>query len=380
MKHNISTRLSLGFIGGGLDSAIGNVHRIASSMDNRFSLVAGCFSEDPQINSKTADLWKIDASRTYMDWQTMLHEEKGRLDAVSIITPIHLHYEMVTQALKLGYSVICEKPIADSSCKAKNIIALTEKGNQFLVVPYNYTGYPMVRELKNMIDQNILGSIFQIQVEMPQEAMMIFDEDNQRPVIPKKWRLQDFENVAMISLDLGSHLYNLIYFLTESRPLEVFATARNCGHFEVVDNVSLISKWEKNIECNIWYSKSALGHSNGLKIQVFGDRGSVEWYQMEPEFLHYADCSGKKSIYDRKNSITGLPAQERYNRFKAGHPHGFIEAFANYYYDIADCLWSYQQNNTYHSPFVCKTNTLETEIRFLEAITESAKTKSLIQL
>jgi len=371
--------LSLGFIGGSLESAIGKTHKIASQMDDRFKLVAGCFGENPQNNLKTAASWKISSNRTYLDWQDMLQQEQGRLDAVVILTPISAHYEMIKKSLELGYSVICEKTLTDSREKAKEIANIAEKQKKFLTVTYNYSGYPMVRELKNMIEKNILGKILHIQAEMPQETFVRLDENN-NPAQPQKWRLKDQESVSTMSLDLGSHLHHLIYFLTDSKPLEVFASSNKLGHFNVIDNVSSISKWEKDIECNIWYSKAALGYSNGLKIRIFGEKGSAEWYQMDPEFLHFSDCHGVRKTLDRKNSLTELPRQDRYNRFKAGHSQGFIEAFANYYADIADCLEEYKKSGNYASPFIFDAKIAEQGLQFLEAITKSSNTKSVVTL
>jgi predicted dehydrogenase len=371
--------LSIAFIGGSLESAVGTAHKIASQMDSRFELVAGCFSRNSERNLKTANSWGVESQRVYANFEELLQNEKGKVDAVAILTPISTHYEIIKKSLQSGYAVICEKTLTDSSLTADDILKITQQENKFLTVTYNYSGYPMLRELKNMIAENILGEILHVHAEMPQESFICLDENN-NAMKPQEWRLQDQNNVSTMSLDLGSHLHHLIYFLTDAKPLEVFATANSFGHFAVNDYISSISKWEKDIECNIWYSKAALGCSNGLRIRIFGTKGSAQWYQMEPETLHYSDQYGSSKILNRKNNLTGLAKQSRYNRFKAGHFQGFIEAFANYYNDVADCLEEYQEKGSYKSPFVFDANMAKQGLEFLEAINQSIKTKSMVKV
>jgi len=371
--------LSIAFIGGSLESAVGATHKIASQMDDRFNLVAGCFSRNNECNSKTANSWGVDSKRTYLDLEELLQNEKGKVDAVLVLTPIPTHYEIVKKSLQLGYAVICEKTLTDNSLTADDLLKITQKDNKFLAVTYNYSGYPMLRELKNMIAENILGEILHVQAEMPQETFVCLDENNNASK-PQEWRLKDQDNVSTMSLDLGAHLHHLIYFLTNCRPIEVFAVGNRFGHFAVNDYISSLSKWGKNIECNIWYSKAALGFSNGLKIRIFGTKGSAEWYQMDPETLYYSDQHGFKKILNRKNNLTGLAAQNRYNRFKAGHFQGFIEAFANYYSDVADCLDDYKEKGSYNSPYVFDANIAKQGLEFLEAIDQSVKTRSVVKL
>ena len=197
----------------------------------------------------------------------------------------------------------------------------------------------MVRELEAMIRHGKLGKIIQINIQMPQESFIRLDPQGDIPV-PQSWRLKDGE-IATVSLDLGTHVSNMVSFLTGAEPLDVVAKANSYGHFDVIDNIMCLVRYTGGIDCHMWYSKSALGHKNGLKVEVYGTEGSAVWYQMDPELLEYNDNAGRNIMLDRSSKeiiVAGLP---KYNRFKSGHPAGFIEAFANHYLDIYDALQAY---------------------------------------
>jgi len=374
----MSKTLRLGFIGGSIKSAVGNVHRIASQMDDRWELVAGCFSKDKKINKETAEIYKVEKDRVYNDWKYFLMQEKDNLDAVSILTPTNMHYEMVMYALSLGYAVICEKALSSSYRQAIDISNFVEKNNSFLVVTYNYTGYPMLRELREMIKKDILGNIYQIIIEMPQEGFIRLNSDGEA-IIPQDWRLIDDE-IPTISLDLGTHLHNIVYFLCGEKPIEVVSDETTYGNFkQIIDNVMCIVRYSGNIRCQMWYSKSALGNRNGLKVRVFGEKGGAEWFQMEPEQLKVCDVYGNYRIIDRASKVC-IANQLRYNRFKSGHPAGFIEAYANHYYDIADSLIEYNEKGKIESPFVFDVFQATEGLKLFQSIRESSKENKWIKI
>lgn len=363
--------LRLGFIGGGLNAAVGNTHRISSQLDNRWILEAGCFSRNYGINRATANEYGVNPDRVYDSWQDMLRKERNNLDAVSILTPTNTHSEIVISALNLGYAVICEKSMATTYDDAVDICKVVNNNSGFLTVTYNYTGYPMLRELRKMIQDGKLGNLNQIQIEMPQEGFARLDKNGQIPK-PQDWRLED-GYIPTISLDLGVHLHHITYFLSGERPIEVVADQSTYGHFkQIIDNVMCIARYTGNLRVQIWYSKCALGNSNGLRVRVYGSRGSAEWYQMQPEEIRFNDINGKHEILDRASNVS-LADELRYNRFKSGHPAGFIEAFANLYYDIADSLIEFQEKGLYQSPYVFDAIQAKDGLKMLEAIALSAK-------
>ncbi|MDM8517352.1 Gfo/Idh/MocA family oxidoreductase [Desulfobacterales bacterium HSG16] len=376
MSFEASKSLKVGFIGGGLNSAIGLTHRIAVEMDRRFVLKAGCFSTNKHINHNTGHTWGVKQHRIYDDWQTLLSKEKNRLDAIVVLTPIPSHTEIVIQTIEAGYPVICEKTLASSSADVQKIRHAVEQHQAFLAVTYNYSGYPMLRELKMMIEKGVLGKIIQVQAEMPQEGFIRLDKEGKK-ASPQAWRLEDQDTISTISLDLCAHIHHLIFFLTDSHPIEVVAMQQSFGVFnQVIDNGMCLARYSHEMACQIWYSKCALGHRNGLRIRVYGTQGAAEWYQMEPEYLRYVDSKGQNTTLDRTTAVNDISVQMRYNRFKAGHPAGFIEAFANVYYDIADSLLEFQQKGHYDSPYVFGADIAEEGLHMLEAIYNSDNQKA----
>ncbi len=372
--------LKLGFIGGGINSAVGITHQIASQMDGKFKVVSGCFSRNEKINKETANRFNIPLNRVYVSWEEFIKNERENLDAVVVLTPTHSHYEILKKLLKFDIPVICEKAVCSTLNQAEELKKIIKNGNNFFTVTFNYTGYPMVRELKNIIEKGELGEIKQIHIEMPQESFIKLGKDN-RYLTPQKWRLED-KYIPTVSLDLGVHLHSLIHFLTNKEPLEVVALQDSFGHFnQVVDNVMCLAKYTGGMNCNIWFSKSALGHRNGLKIRIYGDLASAEWYQMEPETLIINDNKGKKYIIDRAENDVVISSQDRYNRFKAGHPAGFIEAFANLYVDIWRDLISFNKNNTNKlSKYCFDINTAYEGIKFFHAVSKSSYEKRWVSL
>ena len=336
-EQNTPDRLKIAFIGGAYDSAVGRAHRVAVEMDQRFELVAGCFSRRQEKSRDSAFKYGIDPNRAYSDLNALLNAETGKLDAIVVLTPQDQHGNQVMGSLDAGIPVICEKALVASSSEAVAIRERLMAKNGFLAVTYNYTGYPMVRELKHMVESGVLGQIQQLHIEMPQEGFARMSADG-APIIPQEWRLRD-SLVPTLSLDLGVHLHMMARFLTGARPKEVVAVSSSRGNFsEITDNVQCLARYSENIDCSIWYSKTAFGYRNGLRLRIFGDKGAAEWVQENPEYLQYADNAGGRYCLDRTSKNIQVANQSRYQRFKAGHPAGFIEAFANYYVDVADVL------------------------------------------
>ncbi|PSB55167.1 Gfo/Idh/MocA family protein [Chamaesiphon polymorphus] len=363
---SLSLPLSLGFIGGSTKSAVGYTHFVASQMDNSWKLAAGCFSHNFRDNQETANVYGVPPERVYESWKEMLDTEQGKLDAVAILTPTPMHFELVKACLERGYAVICEKALAMSSDEIKQIIDLRDKMNGFIAVNYNYSGYPMVRELRSIIKSGQLGQILHFQAEMPQEGFIRVDTGGNKPT-PQAWRLLDGQ-IPTIYLDLAVHLHQLIDYLIQQKPLAVVATQDSFGWFpEIVDNVSSLCRYTEGIQGQFWFSKSALGHRNGLKLRIYGSHASAEWYQANPEELILAYADGRREILDRA-ARTEIAKDLRYNRFKSGHPAGFIEAFANLYVDIANALIEYNSSGSYHSSEVFGADLALEGLQMLEAM------------
>ncbi|MBT4730786.1 Gfo/Idh/MocA family oxidoreductase [Candidatus Woesearchaeota archaeon] len=333
--------LSLGFIGGGINSVVGRTHYSASQMDGVWKLEAGVFSRDQAINIQTASEWGVSRDRLYSTIDEMVKAEQSKLDAVVVLTPTPDHVEAISTLLKHNIPVISEKALVSTTADVEKIRDAFNSTDSFLAVTYNYSGYPMVRELRHRIAENELGKINQIQIEMPADAFM--------RATPQPWRLVDGE-IPTILLDLGVHLHHLCYFLTDLNPLEVNADFHNYSRFDgIVDDAHIWVKYEEEMNASLWMSKTAPGNRNGLKIRLFGEKGSAEWYQMDPEHLTISDLQGRRVTIDRGSETISL---EQYARFKPGHPIGFVEAFANLYSDIAASLLDFKNGQKNEHPYV----------------------------
>lgn len=335
----MATPLKIGFIGGGLNSAVGYTHYASSHLDGLFRLEAGCFSRDGKINRATADRYEVDPTRTYAGWPELVAEEADRLDAVVVLTPTPTHAEIVKALLESGLAVICEKSLATTANECEDIQQSVEKRNGFLAVTYNYSGYPMFRELLACCSAGELGRLQQIQLEMPQEGFLRHQANSHGPS-PQPWRCVDY-GVPTVSLDLGVHLHHLVDVVSGGlKPLRVTALQNHFGLVaDVVDTVNALAVYEQELVVNAWYGKAALGMRNGLRLRVYGTEGSGEWLQCEPERLTLTRADGAISVLDPGSPSLLEASQPRYQRFKPGHPSGFIEAFANLYADMAAALW-----------------------------------------
>lgn len=329
--ETITPVLRLGFVGGGCNSAVGYTHFLASRLDGRFDVVAGCFSRNPDINIESARRFGVDPARCYATAEELFDAET--LDAICVLTPTPDHKSTVIAALRSGFDVICEKAIATSVSEVQEIAAAQEEAGRRVVVTFNYIGYPMVREARAMIRAGAIGTLRQVYCEMPQDSFVRLSAS------PQRWRRQDYE-VPCVSLDLGVHVVHLVDYLMSGAACSVIAAAENSfGDFpEVVDTVNVLASAAPDTLVSMMWGKAALGNSNGLKFRVFGDEGSLEWEQLSPETMKHVTKDGQVKRLERGQEGLFEVNEDRYNRFKAGHPAGFVEAFANIYEDFFELL------------------------------------------
>jgi predicted dehydrogenase len=372
-------KLRLAFLGGAVNSAVGRAHRDAIELDQKFDLVAGCFSRREDINRNTALQYRIEQDRCYENLDALIANERRSIDALVVLTPTQQHKPQVIAALEAGIPVICEKALAVSSAEAHEI-GIARGGAGFLAVTYNYTGYPMLREIRSMVESGIFGELQQIHIEMPQETFLRLKRDG-TPMTPQDWRLHD-GIVPTVSLDLGVHVHSLLYFLTQQAPEEVCATSQSFGNFPpIVDNVQAMVRCAGGLHCSMWYGKTALGQRNGLRVRIYGAKASIEWTQEFPEIAHFHDRTGRKQLIDRANPDVTIANDTRYERFKAGHPAGFIEAFANYYADLADALHQRKANASMQSrPYVLGLEEADEGLRLLEAFERSRQQRAWVAI
>lgn len=326
-------KIKVGILGGSKYSAVGRAHINALQLDGKFEILGACFSKNLETNQESADFYGV--SKIFNSLEDLTTSLKGKLDFVIVLTPTSSHFEHVKYLLDEGLNVICEKSLSTSSKHARELFSIAKRNKLRLYVTYNYIGYPIVKDIRNLITKNTLGKLMNARVIMPQQSFIKLNADESFNT-PQKWRQEDYE-IPTISLDLGVHVFSLISYLgieiNKSSIRDVHEN--NFGKVKgVIDDVHCTFNIKNGGWCNIWYSKVALGEDNGLSVEVYFSEGSLKWCQIYPEDLKVSDKYGTSSVIKRGHKILESSRGERYNRFKAGHPHGFIEAFGNLYMDI----------------------------------------------
>ncbi|MBV7409013.1 MULTISPECIES: Gfo/Idh/MocA family protein [Roseobacteraceae] len=329
------SRIKLGMVGGGNDAFIGAVHRIASRIDDRFELVAGALSSTPEKSQASGEA--LGLPRIYDDFKQMAQREARRkdgIDAVSIVTPNHVHYAAAREFLKRGIHVICDKPLTSTLADAKKLVKAAEDSDALFILTHNYTGYPMVRQAREMVANGDIGAIRVVQVEYPQDWLTVEQDFKQA-----EWRTDPARSGAGGSTgDIGTHAFNLACFITG---LEVDSLAADLTAFvpgrQVDDNGHVMLRFDGGAKGMLWCSQVAPGNENALRIRVYGDKGGFEWAQEDPNYLWHTPFGEPKRLITRNGAGAG-DAAARVSRIPPGHPEGYLEGFANIYTEAADAI------------------------------------------
>ena len=332
--------IRLGMVGGGQGAFIGGVHRIAARMDGEFELVAGALSSDPARAAASAAELGLDPERSYASFAEMAKAEAKRpdgIEAVSIVTPNNMHFPPAKVFLEAGIHVICDKPLTSTLADAKKLAALVEKSGKVFVLTHNYTGYPMVRQAREMVEKGVLGDIRVVQVEYPQDWLTEKVEDTGAK--QAVWRTDPKQSGAGGAVgDIGTHAYNLARFVTG---LQLDTLAADLTSFvkgrPLDDNVNVLLRFKGGAKGMLWASQVAPGHENGLKLRVYGTKGGLEWTQADPNYLWYTPFGEPKRLITRGGAGSG-GAASRVTRIPPGHPEGYLEGFANIYAEAARAI------------------------------------------
>lgn len=325
----------MGMVGGGLTSFIGPVHRKAIGIDGEIELVCGAFSVVPGESKATGESLYLNPKRVYETYQEMFEKESQmpedqRIDFVSVVTPNHVHFGPSKMALEHGFHVIVEKPIAFSVEEAKTLQKIVQKTGLILGLTHTYTGYPLVKEARNMIASKKLGKIRKVYVEYPQGWLSTLLEGTGN--MQASWRTDPKQSGMGGAIgDIGTHAANLAEYITGLKITEVCAmlnTVVKGRHLD--DDSSMLIKFENGASGILMATQVAAGEENNLNIRVYGELGGLEWKQMEPNtmLLKWLDKpmevirAGQKYLSDDAKAFTRTPA---------GHPEGYLEAFANIY-------------------------------------------------
>jgi len=333
-------RLRLGMVGGGEGAFIGAVHRTAARLDDQYELVAGALSSDPERARRSGEAIGLTTDRNYANFQEMALAEAQRadpIDVVTIVTPNHVHYEIAKSFLNAGFHVICDKPLTTSPDHARELVSLTERTGQLFVVTYNYSGYPMVRQAREMVIGGEIGTARVLQVEYPQGWLAERIEDSgQKQAV---WRTDPEQSGPAGCLgDIGTHAFHLAEFISGNRVVEVAADISTFVEGrQLDDNVNAMLRFEGGAKGMLWTSQVATGHENGLRIRIYGSRGGLLWSQENPNYLTLMRHNLPAVTLTRSGPELGAAATHA-TRLPGGHPEGYLEAFAQLYSDAAELI------------------------------------------
>jgi predicted dehydrogenase len=326
-------RLRLGMVGGGPGAFIGAVHRLCARMDDRYELVAAALSSDPEKGRRAAAELHIPPDRAYGSFAEMARTEAARpdgIDAVSIVTPNHLHYPACKAFLEAGIHVVCDKPLTTNLPDANDLVRLVHRSGLVFGLTHNYTGYPLVRQAREMVAAGELGKLRIVQVEYVQDWLTTpLETTGQKQAV---WRNDPAQSGPAGSLgDIGTHAYNLARFVTQLECEEICAeVSRLVPGRRLDDNVQMLLRFEHGVRGALWASQVAPGNENNLKLRVYGDRAGLEWRQEEPNTLLFTPY-GKPPVLIRRGAPGTTAVAAHATRIPAGHPEGYLEAFAQLY-------------------------------------------------
>ena len=374
-------KLRYAMVGGGRDAFIGAVHRKAAALDGQIDLVAGALSSSPdKARASGRDLFLVDA-RNHGTWQELLVDELqrdagDRIDFVSIVTPNHLHHPVALAFVQAGFHVVCDKPLVHTAAQARELVQAVNRSGTVFGVTYNYTGYPMVRQMRAMLRSGAIGQIRKVVVEYSQGwlATQLEAAGNKQAV----WRVDPARGgLAGAMGDIGSHAENLLSTVTGLEVEAVCADLATLGAGRTLDDdASLLLRLSGGVRGVLLASQICVGCENDLRLRVFGELGTLDWRQEQPNQLVHAQLDEARRVLTRGSP--GLSdAALRATRLPSGHPEGFIEAFANIYLGVAADIRARLHGSV--------ANALEADypriedgmrgVRFIETVLESSRSQ-----
>jgi predicted dehydrogenase len=333
-------RIRLGMVGGGEGAFIGAVHRMAARLDDHYAFVAGALSSTPDKAMRSGAALGLDPKRTYGTFQDMASRErrlKDGIEAVAIVTPNHMHAPAAAAFLKAGIHVICDKPLTTTLKEARKLKALAEQSGLVFCVTHNYTGYPLIRQAREMVKAGELGEIRVVQVEYPQDWLT--DPIETTGQKQADWRTDPARSGAGGCVgDIGTHAYNLADFVTGIQVSELCAelTTFVPGR-RLDDNVQVMLRYANGARGGLWASQVSPGNENGLQLRVYGTKGGIHWRQDNPNYMYFTP-HGKPTQILTRGGAGANAAAGRVTRIPSGHPEGYLEAFATLYTEAAAAI------------------------------------------
>jgi len=375
----MNQRIRMGMVGGGPGSFIGEVHRMAARLDGQIELVCGSFSSDPEKSKITGRELYLSPDRVYDTFEEMIEEEKKlpedvRMHCVSIVTPNHLHFAPAKLALENGFHVICDKPLTRTLEEAKELEKLVEETGLIFALTHTYTGYPMVKQARDMVKNGDIGEVRKIYVEYPQGWLTekVEDTDSKQA----SWRVDPSKSgIAGAMGDIGTHAANLAEYITGQKIKELCAELDAVVEGRVLDDDGgVLLRYDQGATGTLIASQVAAGEENSLSIRVYGTKAGLEWHQMEPNTLLVKWLDKSMEVY--RTGVGDLyESATAHTRVPAGHPEGYLEAFANLYRNFARTIQARLKGET-PDPQYLDFPTVQDGVRgmqFLYKVVESGK-------
>lgn len=331
----LNRKVRYGMVGGGPGAFIGEVHRKAAALDGEIELVAGAFSSSPEKSKKQGEALALDPERAYGSYEEMAEKqaelpEGDRIDFVSVVTPNFLHFPICKTFIEAGFNIICDKPMTTTVDEAETLCELVDEHDVIFALTHNYTGYPMVKQARKLVEDGKLGDIRKIVVEYPQGWLATPLE--QEGAKQAEWRTDpDRAGISSAVGDIGSHAENLAEYITGLKMKEICSdiTSFVSGR-ELEDDANILIHYENGARGVLIASQISVGDENALTIRVYGTDASLKWEQEHPNYLSVKYLDGPEEVFKRGNEYLD-PVVQNATRIPFGHPEGFIEAFANVY-------------------------------------------------
>ena len=361
---NMKKKLTYAMVGGAEGSFIGPIHRMAIRMDDLAELVAGNFSRDAKRNAENGAAFGLDPKRVYADWKSLIAAEKGRIDFLVVCTTNETHYAIAKAALEAGLDVFCEKPLSLTVREATALEKLAAKKKRVLGIPFTYTGYPIVKLARDLVKKGELGRIDKIHLEYVQGSFRRTDRHNTWKQDPK------IAGPSCVVSDIGVHAFTLVEYVTglkvETLLADLSAYANAAG---LDDDASILMRLEKGAKAALVTSKVATGEENGVRLRVYGTKGSLHWDQEKPNELTLKFAMKPDQTLRRKAPyVAGMSAASvRASRFPMGHHEGFVEALANIYDEFVAAVVSRKARDCPNAEAGVRS------MRFVEAALKSSK-------
>lgn len=370
-------------IGGGRGAFIGAVHRMAARLDDELELVCAALSSDPEVARLSGEDLRLPAERIYPSYREMFEKEKQlpddfRMDCVSIVTPNHVHFEPAKMALEQGFHVICDKPMTFSTGEALVLEQLVKDTGLVFALTHTYTGYPMVKQAREMVQNDVFGKIRKVVVEYPQGWLSTALENSGHR--QASWRTDPKKSGKAGSVgDIGTHAENLAETITGLKVKELCADVSTFVEGRLLDDdANVLIRFDNGARGVLHCSQISAGEENALKIYIYGEKGGLEWHQMDPNTLLVKWLDKPMEVYRTGNLYIGNLAAAN-TRVPAGHPEGYLEAFANIYRNFAKVIQAKLENRkpeAIYDDFPTVHDGVR-GMKFIDAVIESGKHNSV---